>query len=367
MPWSKPKDPNLSVVGETEKKVDFGPRINRSAHKIPTVLNENEKPSNTLGNNSYASASSKIAYNDMEEKLKVVERERDDWKLRCESVSLRAQENLGDMLVEIELETLRDEVGRLRALLGSMSENAKSDVEKELMSQRLRCAELENQVEILKKEKLLLEQKNKDTRNAEISRVRALQEQITNERKLRERMANTESSLPVVTVGPPPGCSGESQTHVITIKPRSASSAVPSFVAEPVSVGRPSGPAVDPKNLAATKVVLPSMKAPTSPKSGIDSLGNDFIAEQWKEFLKDKPVKWKQILSRDTKTNEFKFGSMRIACKKLGNQTMIHFGSETMLIEKFIETYGPKEGGPDPMLKVSAPQLANPQVTLKKR
>jgi hypothetical protein len=222
-------------------------------------------------------------------------------------------------------------------------------------------------VEILKKEKLLLEQKNKDTRNAEISRVRALQEQITNERKLRERMANTESSLPVVTVGPPPAGSGESQTHVITIKPRSGSSAVPSFVAEPVSAGRPSGPAVDPKNLAATKVVLPSMKAPTSPKSGIDSLGNDFIAEQWKEFLKDKPVKWKQILSRDTKTNEFKFGSMRIACKKLGNQTMIHFGSETILIEKFIETYGPKEGGPDPMLKVSAPQLANPQVTLKKR
>lgn len=110
------------------------------------------------------------------------------------------------------------------------------------------------------------------------------------------------------------------------------------------------------------------MKAPTSPKSGIDSLGTDFIAEQWKEFLKDKPVKWKQILSRDAKTNDFKFGSMRIACKKLGNQTMIHFGSETMLIEKFIETYGPKEGGgPDQLLKASAPQLANHQVTLKKR
>ena len=130
MPWSKTKDPNLSVVGEPEKKVDFGPRINRSAHKIPTVLNENEKPSNTLVNNSYPSASWKMAYNDLEEKLKVVERERDEWKVKCESVSLGAGENLGDMLVEIELETLRDEVGRLRALLGSMSENAKSDIEK---------------------------------------------------------------------------------------------------------------------------------------------------------------------------------------------------------------------------------------------
>jgi hypothetical protein len=247
-----------------------------------------------------------------------------------------------------------------------MSGGSKSDVEKDLVSQRIRCAELETQVDCLKKEKLLLEQKNKDTRNAEISRVRALQEQITNERKLRERMANTESSLPIVTVGPPPGSSPENQTQVVTIKPRSASPAVPSFVAEPVVSRRPSAPAVDPRNLAATKVVLPVMKAPNSPKAGLDSIGTDYLAEQWNEFLKDKPAKWKQLISREYKSNTFKFGSMRITCKKLGNQTMIHFGNETMLIEKFIETYGPKEGGPDPSLKVSAPILAHHPVTFKK-
>lgn len=360
MLWSKPKRENEDDPSLQEKRVDFGPRVTRSIPKIGAGMKENENTANITRstNNSTSSFSSA----EISERLKEVEKDRDQWKLKAESAALGVMENLSDMVVEVELETLREEVARLRALISSMSERTKTDAEKGLIAQRIRCAELETQVEVLKKEKLVLEQKNKDSRNAEISRVRALQEQITNERKLRERMANTESALPVVTVGPPPGAPSDTPAQVVTIKPRNASPVVPPFVAEPVGALRPSLPVVDPKSLAVTKVVLPKMKEPTSPKGGLETLGTDYIAEQWREFLKDKPIKWQEMISREYKSNNFKFGSIKVTCKKLANQTMIHFGSETMLIEKFIETYGPKEAGEQqPCLKLSAPQLAPPR------
>jgi hypothetical protein len=52
-----------------------------------------------------------------------------------------------------------------------------------------------------------------------------------------------------------------------------------------------SAPAVDPKNKAATKVVLSAMKTPNSPKDSLYFLGTDYLAEQRNEFLKGKPAK----------------------------------------------------------------------------
>jgi len=152
--------------------------------------------------------------------------------------------------------------------------------------------------------------------------IGALQEQITNERKMRERMANTESAFPVVTVGGP---------SAVTIKPRSAEQTpVPAFVVENASSGAPqqkqaAPTVVDPKLLDKTTLVLPPM-APSSrplvsqqvlPQSttGDESIGSDAIADQWRECLADKPSAWRSLLSRQEGTSIFNFGSQRVACK----------------------------------------------------
>jgi len=333
-----------------QKKVDFGPRI-KFSKPVSQETKENLTPLNKVSQaapptrRGSVDASSEQASSSLAMKLDIANsriaqlgKERDEWKQRAETAIANSEGSLGDMLVEIELETLRDEVTRLRSQ-GSQKMNESS----ELSALRLRCAELETQVNNLKKEKSNLERKNKDDRNAEISKIRVLQEQISNEKRMRERIANTESALPVVTVGSSQSVlsASDSHTNVVSAKPRAASPAVPSFVVE--SAKRPPAPMIDPRSLDKTTVVLPAMSR--SVVSGYESLGDDAIADQWRQCLADRPDSYKSIVSRQPGTNIFNFGSHRVACKKIGNHTMIQVGRETMLLENFIETFGPQEAG----------------------
>ncbi len=340
------------------KKVDFGPRIKFS--KPPPVAEPKEvlKSSNVADHSpssrgsvvpvrrgsldastiDQVTSSLLMKLDIANSKIAELEKDRDEWRRRAESDD--SSGNLGDMLVEIELETLRDEVERLRSLF---NDGTKKNENSEIASLRIRCAELETQVSNLKREKAILEKKNKEDKNAEIHKIRTLQEQISNEKRLRERIANTESALPVVTVGgTQSGLVLESQQQLpsmLTIKPRSQSPAVPSFVVE--SAKR--SPVIDPRTLDKTTVVLPAMKhpqvAPAIP-TGYETLGSDALGDQWRKCLDERPAFYKNVVSRQTGTNIFQFGPHRIACKKIGNLTMIQLGRETMLLEKFLDTYG---------------------------
>ena len=266
-----------------------------------------------------------------------LEKERDEWKAKAAAALIASEGSLGDMLTEIEIETLREEVSRLRSLAAASEGSAKTP-SADASTLAVRCAELETQVATLKKDKLLSDQKNKDTRNADLITIRNLQEQITAERRMRERMANHESTMQVVNVGTASRPSGE-QAPVVTIKPRSnpapaVSAAVPSFLVETVAAA----PRMDSRLLAQTTAVLPRM-----PQSQSSSLGDDAIAEQWRSCLADKPASWKSIVSRRPGSNIFTFGSHQVACKKIGTLVMIQLGRETMMLDKFLETYGPKE------------------------
>lgn len=391
--WASPKEDS----SPEKKKFDFGPRITRPKPKDATIGKENigesapilsnirlalvpkKESANsdlTPSSNGNRSPSTRMtsmmpktpgteigkccdqAHSSLSMKLDIangriaqLERERDEWKTKAEAAIANSEQSLGDMLTEIELETLRDEISRLRGMLVEANRPVDASAESsEIANLRLRCAELETQLSTLKKEKTSLEQKHKDNRNADITKIRTLQEQITNERKMRERMANTESALPVVTVGGP---------SAVTIKPRSAGQTpVPAFVVENASSGAPqqkqaAPTVVDPKLLDKTTLVLPPM-APSSrplvsqqvlPQSttGYESIGSDAIADQWRECLADKPSAWRSLLSRQQGTSIFNFGSQRVACKKIGNHTMIQVGRETMLLEEFVDTFGPKE------------------------
>ena len=335
-----------------QKKVDFGPRVKfskpvaqeskenlagSSVNRVSTVTQAPRRGSVDL-TAEQTTSSLAMKLDIANSRIAQLERERDEWKQRAEAAIANSEGSLGDMLVEIELETLREEVSRLRA----HSTETPNHENSELASLRLRCAELETQVNNLRKDKVVLERKNKDERNAEISKIRVLQEQISNEKRMRERIANTESSLPVVTVGMSQSIissNNDGQQTVVTARPRAASPAVPSFVVE--SVKRP--PVIDPRTLDKTTVVLPAMGR--SMVSGYDALGDDPIADQWRQCLADRPESYKALVSRQPGTNIFTFGAHRVACKKIGNHTMIQVGRETMLLEKFIETCGPQENG----------------------
>lgn len=254
--WASPKEDS----SPEKKKFDFGPRITRSKPNdapvgkenlgesapilsnirlAPVTLKENASSDLTPSSKGNGSPSTRItslmprtpvtetvkccdqAHSSLSMKLDIangriaqLEKERDEWKTKAEAAIANSEQSLGYMLTEIELETLRDEILRLRGMLVEANRPVDASAESsETANLRLRCAELETQVSALKKEKTSLEQKHKDNRNADITKIRTLQEQITNERKMRERMVNTESALPVVTVGGP---------STVTIKPRSA-------------------------------------------------------------------------------------------------------------------------------------------------
>lgn len=274
-------------------------------------------------------------------KIGVLERENEQLRMR-EPI----EESLGDLLTELELDSLREEVERLKSLLAKGSQSVAAD--KELAGLRVRCGDLEAQVENLKKEKALVEQKTHANRNADLTKIRSLQEQVTHEKKMRERIVNTESALTVVTVA------GDSRPAPVTIRPRTASISgpVPAFTAAPMS--KP------PTGFMDKTLVLPPMTP--------GDLGDDYIASQWKACLSEKPLRWRMILSRVPGTDVFNFGSLKVACKKIGNRTMIQLGRETMLLEAFVERMGPLEGGEgeacDSTLPAAKPD-APPKVTMK--
>lgn len=352
--------------------MDFGPRVKfskpqsslESKENVPAVSNIAVAPVKGTGastprrgsidpSGEQVNSSLAMKLDIANSRIAQVEKERDEWRQRAEHALEHSEGNLGDMLVEIELETLREEVSRLRSKEGASNETI------ELSSLRLRCAELETQVNTLKREKALLERKSKDDRNAEISKIRTLQDQISNEKKLRERIANTESALPVVTVGGSQSVI-DPQT-IVTAKPRAPSPAVPSFVVENASAAkRP--PMIDPKSLEKTTVVLPSMA-----RGVADSLGDDALGEQWKKCLSERPDGYRTLVARQPGTNIFTFGTHRVACKKIGNHTMIQVGRETMLLEKFLDTYGPHECTPksNSCVTPKQPVTSAASVTLK--
>lgn len=376
--WSPKEDDSPEV-----KKVDFGPRLKYGKSKADgtkensakgtngsesCTISQSSSPKEIASGNRASAATSRRGSADQisseqissnllmkldiaNNKIAELERDRDEWKRKAESAILAQSEgNLGDMLVEIELETLRDEVDRLRSLA---SPGAHPNDNTEVSSLRLRCVELETQVSNLKREKAVLEKKNKEDKNAEIHKIRTLQEQISNEKRLRERIANTESALPVVTVGGSQSVitGAEHQLQgpsVMTIKPRSQSPLVPSFV---VGSAKRS-PVIDPYNLDQTTAVLPSMKPPqpssvSAPATvGYDALGDDAIADQWRKCLADRPESYRALVSRQVGTNIFHFGTYLIACKKIGNHAMIQMGRETMLLEKFLDMHGPPVNSP---------------------
>jgi hypothetical protein len=385
--WVSPREESSGFASPEDKRFDFGPRVmkprmtekeNRmfdprsnetlsksSQHikdpNLPGNMSEQDNPSPSLRlarcNSQWARSSavetmkcSDQSHSSLVMKIDIansrisqLERERDEWKGRAEAAMAHSEQSLGDMLSEIELETLRDEISRLRGLL--VESNKPVDITKDDASMlRLRCAELETQLANMRRERLQMEQKNKDSRNADQTKIRSLQEQIMNERKMRERMANSESALPVVTVGGPTDVS-PSNSSVVKIKPRSAAQTpVPAFVVDPVPNSRPP-PAIDPKLLDKTTLVLPPLpiSAASKPSTGVDTLGDDALAEQWRICLKDRPQQWRSLVSRQAGSSIFSFGNLKIACKKIGNHTMIQVGRETMLLEKFLDTYGPKE------------------------
>jgi hypothetical protein len=292
--------------------------------------------------------------NTLKRQVSVLTRERDEWKAKAETAIIQSELSLGDMLVEIEMETLREEVKRLTDLLAQRpSPTAPSAAD--ICSLESRCTLLEGQVASLKKEKAQLEQKNAAARNADLNRIRALQEQVSHEKRMRERAVATESSLQVVSVNRTPTSS--SSGNAMLVRPRSGSvpeNAVflPSFVvngpSEPSSkpsIAKREAPlipaaAVDVSKILDKTVILSN---PRLTMSVGDVIGDDYIASQWKLLLSEKPPSWTNLLSRMPNTNIFCFGSLKVACKKIGNNIMIQLGRETMMLEKFIDTYGPDQ------------------------
>ena len=366
--WASPQEEASVRDSNDGKKFDFGPRVFRPKHKkdespgnifvklpqsdlnvkapqvaditptsksVQSIKLRDDFPNKENSHQTnYLDLQARLILSD--NRLHALESERDEWKQRAETAMAQSEGSLGDMLVEIELESLREEVARLRSLTASNQKEI--DAEQELATLRLRCVELEAQVSNLKKDKLASEHKNAAARNAEMARVRELQELVTSERRMRERMVASESALPVVSVAPAqrPGDSTPSSSGMVVIRPRSGSivsnHAVPAFQAGSVPSKKPD------VHLEKT-MVLPV----TSSTLGGDGLGNDVIAESWRSVLAEKPLRWKSILTRQAGTNIFNFGSQKVACKKIGNLTMIQVGRETMILEKFIDQYGPKE------------------------
>ena len=365
-----------------EKKFDFGPRIKmKPPQRIGEPLSDRNVAAATglgvmvhhkerLADYAVPSSNHQIAHsmseigpgqnvNDLVRRIAQLEKERDEWKLKAEAAIAQSELSLGDMLVEIELESLREEVKRLTDILATKTGTAVTSTDDNARL-RLRCSELECQVVNLKKEKAQAEQKNTAARNADLNRIRALQEQVTHEKRMRERAVAYESSLQVVSVDRPSTPSNPS--NGVLVRPRSGSVpenpvALPSFVVNAPSdqthaTPKPSvkrdpvsfqpAPAVDVSKILDKTVILPNPRTSTSVTTS-DLIGDDYIASQWKSLLVEKPASWKSLLSRMPNTNIFCFGSLKVACKKIGNNIMIQLGRETMMLDKFIDTYGPEQ------------------------
>ena len=382
-----------------EKKFDFGPRIKmRPPQRIGEPLRDRNLPmdSSSTGNASpkerlfdYAVTSSNnpIAHSMSEigsvtetsnllRRIAALEKERDEWKFKAEAAIAQSELSLGDMLVEIELESLREEVKRLTDLLATNSGLVPQPSE-EAASLRLRCSELECQLVNLKKEKAQADQKNAAARNADSNRIRALQEQVAHEKRMRERAVATESSLQVVSVDRPSTPSGPS--NPVLVRPRSGSIPEnqvppPSFFVnaslEPTSkppmkrdpISALPAPVVDVSKILDKTVILPNPRASTA-IAPMDIIGDDYIANQWKSLLAGKPPSWKSMLSRMPNTNIFCFGSLKVACKKIGNNIMIQLGRETMMLDKFIEMHGPEQASALGVVVSTAPAAQVPAPT----
>ena len=367
----------MSENAVSEKKFLFGPRIKMkppqckggpltdrnialSSSLVENVYSEKDialhtsKSPRTTTNNSTNGDALTLDLCTLKHHIALLEKDRDEWKAKAEAAIVQSEYSLGDMLVEIEMESLREEVKRLTELLAKRPDGLIAPAA-ETGPLQSRCADLESQVACLKKEKVQLEQKNTAARNADLNRIRALQEQVSHEKRMRERAVATESSLQVVSVDRTPTSS--TAGNAMLVRPRSGSvpeNAVflPSFVvngpseppAKPPTAKRepPVIPAaaVDVSKILDKTVILPN---PRLTMSAGDVVGDDYIASQWKLFLSEKPPSWRTLVSRMPNTNIFCFGSLKVACKKIGNNIMIQLGRETMMLEKFIDTYGPEE------------------------
>ena len=362
----------------SEKKFNFGPRIKmRPPQRIgqplqdrnllgPHTSQDLRKPEQSATFDSRSTtdppheikavSSSDPIVSDLQRHIIRLERERDEWRLKAESAIAQSELSLGDMLVEIELETLREEVKRLTSLTvtDSTVEQSNSDA---MESLRIRCAELETQVVALKKEKTQMEQKNAAARNADSNRIRALQEQVAHEKRMRERAVATESSLQVVSVDRP----STPSNHQVLVRPLSGSVPENAFPVPAFLVNGPSehvpkppvrrdlpvapipAPAVNVSKILEKTMILPIPRLSIPTTVPTDTIGDDYIANQWRSLLVDKPPAWLKALSRVPNTNIFCFGTLKVACKKIGNNIMIQLGRETMMLDKFVDMYGTEE------------------------
>jgi hypothetical protein len=91
----------------------------------------------------------------------------------------------------------------------------------------------------------------------------------------------------------------------------------------------------------------------------VDPLGNDVLAEQWRDALRDRPASYRGVTSRVGDSNIFIFGGQRLACKKIGNLTMVQVGRETMLLDKFLDVYGPLECGRQAVTSASVKSITS--------
>ncbi len=365
------QDPSADTSLETAK-FKFGPRVVRNRSKVDSEVNSsnqnapemegagcwdngrNQVTSNELATDNIApkyvttaspgsavidfagdsslSAPNIIAV--LREQLAELEKERN--QLRARVAVLEKEGTLDSMVIEIELETLRDEVARLKGLV------AVPTVESPMDNLRERVIELESLVSTLRKDKISAESKYLSLRNADLARIRTLEEQVVNEKRMRDRMAATEFPLPVVAV--------PSSGATVILRPRALkdeATSIPTFTAEGV----------------AASLTVPTVKYPDIVSS---DLGSDEMALQWKLALSGKPEAVAQLVSRVEGTNNFIFGTKQVSCRKLGNVVMVQLGNETRVLERFIDMYWEDEI-PSKRSTISQPSttVVVPSLTLK--
>jgi hypothetical protein len=366
--WSSPQEDHLPTPSSPEeKKFNFGPRVARTkaapqasiepSSSAPRVdvesgkLLEKETPSRLAAN--YLTSISLTARENtpfnhqsdtlvLRQRISDLEVERDELRKRVEV--LENEGTLDNMVIEMELETLRDEVARLRS---------SNPVEAGSGGLRAKIIELESLVSNLRRDKSAIESKYLAVRNADQVRIRTLEEQVVNERRMRDRVTATESNLPVVSI-PASG-------PALIVRPRVAPApeTVPVFTAERAE----QKPKDTPKPVEKRQSIRPI--DPTVPVVYTSDLGEDELACQWKKLIREKTADISSVIVRDASPGSvnFKFGSKPVSCKRVGNVVMVQSGNERMVLERFIETYWPVEF--PPLSPVAATALPTTAVTLK--